>query len=62
MRLKFYKRSAEIFVSRIDPEVFSASGSRVRFSAACRLRLRSSFSVGAWRNGEGTMFEIVESP
>ena len=32
MRLKFYKRSAEKFVSRIDPEAFSSSGSRVLFS------------------------------
>ena len=35
MRLKFYKRSAEKFVSRIDPEAFSASGSRVIFHVAC---------------------------
>ena len=35
MRLKFYKRSAEKFVSRIDPEAFSASGSRVIFPVAC---------------------------
>ena len=42
MRLKFYKRSAEKFVSRIDPEAFSASGSRVIFSVACRLRLKAS--------------------
>ena len=35
MRLKFYKRSAEKFVSRIDPEAFSASGSRVIFPVDC---------------------------
>ena len=35
MRLKFCKRSAEKFVSRIDPEAFSASGSRVVFPVAC---------------------------
>ena len=35
MRLKFYKRSTEKFVSRIDPEAFSASGSRVIFPVAC---------------------------
>ena len=35
MRLKFYKQSAEKFVSRIDPEAFSASGSRVIFPIAC---------------------------
>ena len=35
MRLKFYKRSAEKFVSRIDPEAFSASGSRVILPVAC---------------------------
>ena len=35
MRLKFYKQSAEKFVSRIDPEAFSASGSRVIFRVAC---------------------------
>ena len=29
MRLQFYKQSAEKFVSRIDPEAFSTSGSRV---------------------------------
>ena len=52
MRLKFYKRSVtyasqlqrrstEKFVSRIDPEAFSASGSRVIFPVACRLRLKA---------------------
>ena len=35
MRLKFYKKSAEKFVSRIDPEAFSASGSRAIFPVAC---------------------------
>ena len=35
MRLKFCKRSAEKFISRIDPEDFSASGSRVVFPVAC---------------------------
>ena len=34
MRLKFYKRSTEKFVSRIDPEAFSASGSKVIFPVA----------------------------
>ena len=42
MRLKFYKRSAEKFVSRIDPEAFSASGSRVIFPVACHLRFKAS--------------------
>ena len=42
MRLKFYKRSAEKFVSRIDPEAFSASGSRVIFSVARHLRFKAS--------------------
>ena len=41
MRLKFYKQSAEKFVSRIDPEAFSASGSRVLFPVACHLRLKA---------------------
>ena len=41
MRLKFYKRSTEKFVSRIDPEAFSASGSSVIFHAACHLRLKA---------------------
>ena len=41
MRLKFYKRSAEKFVSRIDPEAFSALGSRVIFPVACRLRFKA---------------------
>ena len=41
MRLKFYKRSAEKFVSGIDPEVFSASGSRVMFPVACHLRFKA---------------------
>ena len=52
MRLKFYKRSVayasklqrrstEKFVSRIDPEAFFASGSRVIFPAACRLSLKA---------------------
>ena len=42
MRLKFYKQSAEKFVSRIDPEAFSASGSRVIFPVACHLRFKAS--------------------
>ena len=42
MRLKFYKRSAEKFVSRIDPEAFSASGSRFIFPVDCRLRFKAS--------------------
>ena len=41
MRLKFYKRSAEKFVSRIDPKAFSVSGSGVIFPVACRLRLKA---------------------
>ena len=41
-RLKFYKQSAEKFVSRIDPEAFSASGSRVIFPVACHDRFKSS--------------------
>ena len=42
MRHKFIKRSAEKFVSRIDPEAFSASGSRVVFPVACHLRFKAS--------------------
>ena len=42
MRLQFYKRSVEKFVSRIDPEAFSASGSRVIFPIACHLRFIAS--------------------
>ena len=53
MRLKFYKqsvayasqlqrRSTEKFVSRIYPEAFYASGSRVLFPAACRLRFKAT--------------------
>ena len=42
MRLKFYKQSTEKFVSRIDPEVFSASGSSVIFPVACHLRFKDS--------------------
>ena len=42
MRLKFYKHGAEKFVSRIDPEAFSASGSRVIFPVACHLRFKAS--------------------
>ena len=42
MRLKFYKQSAEKFVSRIDPEAFSASGSRAIFPVACHLRFKAS--------------------
>ena len=42
MRLKFYKQSAEKFVSRIDPEAFSASGSRVIFPVACLLHFKAS--------------------
>ena len=42
MRLKFYKQSAEKFVSRIDPEAISASGSRVVFPVACHLRFKAS--------------------
>ena len=53
MRLKFYKqsvayasqllrRSTEKFVSRIHPEAFSASGSRVIFPVACHLRFKAS--------------------
>ena len=42
MRLKFFKRSAEKFVSRIDPEAFSASGSRVIFPVTCHLRFKAS--------------------
>ena len=42
MRLKFYKQSAEKFVSRIDPEAFSASGSRVIFPVACHLRFKAT--------------------
>ena len=34
-RLKFYKKSAEKFVSRIDPEAFSALRSSVIFPIAC---------------------------
>ena len=41
MRLKFYKQSEEKFVSRIDPEAFSASGSRVIFPVACYLCLKA---------------------
>ena len=41
MRLKFYKKSAEKFVSRIDPEAFSASGSRAIFPVACHLHLKA---------------------
>ena len=52
MRLKFYKqsvayasqlqrRSTEKFVSRIDPEAFSASGSRAIFPVAGHLRLKA---------------------
>ena len=42
MRLKFYKQSAEKFVSRIDPEAFSASGSKVIFPVAYHLRFKAS--------------------
>ena len=42
MRLNFYKRSAEKFISRIDPEAFSAAGSRVIFPVACYLRFKAS--------------------
>ena len=51
MRLKFYKRSADKFVSRfipkpfysgIDPEAFSASGSMVVFPVACHLRFKAT--------------------
>ena len=51
MRLKFYKRSADKFVSRfipkpfysgIDPEAFSASGSKVIFTVAYHLRFKAS--------------------
>ena len=35
MRLEFCKRSAEKLVSRIDPEAFSTSGSRLVFLVAC---------------------------
>ena len=42
MRLKFYKQSAEKFVSRIDPEAFSALGSRVMFPVVCHLRFKAS--------------------
>ena len=41
MRLKYYKRSAEKFVSRIDPEAFSASGSCVIFPVTCHLRFKA---------------------
>ena len=46
MRLKFYKRSAEKFVSRIDPEAFSASGSRDIFPISCHLRFKASTTKG----------------
>ena len=53
MRLKLYKqsvayasqlqrRSTEKFVSRIDPEAFSASGSRVIFPVTCHLRFKAT--------------------
>ena len=41
-RLKFYKKSAEKFVSRIDPEAFSALGSSVIYPVACHLRFKAS--------------------
>ena len=42
MRLKFYKQSVEKFVSRIDPEAFSALGYRIIFPVACHLRFKAS--------------------
>ena len=36
------RRSTEKFVSRIDPEAFSTSGSRVIFPVACHLRFKAS--------------------
>ena len=53
MRLKFYKRSTEKFVSRIDPEAFSASGSRLIFPVACHLRVKAL----ATKRGEEFQFE-----
>ena len=41
MRLKFYKQSEDKFVSRIDPEAFSASGSKFIFPVAYHLRLKA---------------------
>ena len=63
MRLKFYKQSTEKFVSRIDPEAFSATRSRVIFPVACHLRIKSL----ATKRGEEfqfavrTIFKTVES-
>ena len=54
LRLKFYKRSTEKFGSRIDPEGFSASGSRVIFPVACHLRLKASTTK------RGEEFHLIE--
>ena len=45
MRLKFCKRSVEKFVSRIDPEAFFASGSRVIFLVGCRFLLKALATI-----------------